>query len=134
MELKPEDLVISTYRAPHQSKSGWATDDPAGIVINHIPSGAMVKCDTERNPTRNKMIAMEMLETKVKDIMEARKGLPIPSNTPPMPAVNTPVLEEESFRTWLEREMPAGTVIGDPSWWADRILIQVKARIMQLLK
>lgn len=25
------------------------------------------------------------------------------------------------FKTWLAQEMPAGTVIGDPAWWAPRI-------------
>jgi hypothetical protein len=27
----------------------------------------------------------------------------------------------ESFERWLEREMPAGTVIGDPKWWANKL-------------
>jgi hypothetical protein len=27
----------------------------------------------------------------------------------------------ESFEQWLERNMPAGTVIGDPLWWAPKI-------------
>ena len=27
----------------------------------------------------------------------------------------------ESFEQWLSREMPAGTVIGDPLWWAPKI-------------
>ncbi|SPZ07622.1 Uncharacterised protein [Pseudomonas luteola] len=28
----------------------------------------------------------------------------------------------EEFAEWLKREMPAGTVISDPEWWAPRIL------------
>jgi hypothetical protein len=28
----------------------------------------------------------------------------------------------EDFAAWLAREMPPGTVIGDPAWWAPRIL------------
>jgi hypothetical protein len=28
----------------------------------------------------------------------------------------------EDFAAWLAREMPVGTVIGDPAWWAPRIL------------
>lgn len=27
----------------------------------------------------------------------------------------------EAFADWLRREMPAGTVIGNPDWWARRI-------------
>jgi len=37
-----------------------------------------------------------------------------------------PAIEPEerwypSFADWLEREMPKGTVIGDPLWWASKI-------------
>jgi len=28
----------------------------------------------------------------------------------------------QDFAAWLAREMPAGTVIGDPAWWAPKIL------------
>lgn len=30
--------------------------------------------------------------------------------------------QSEKFADWLAREMPAGTVIADPAWWAPRIL------------
>lgn len=33
----------------------------------------------------------------------------------------------DSFRTWLAAEMPAGTVIGNPAWWAERILKRIGA-------
>jgi hypothetical protein len=29
--------------------------------------------------------------------------------------------EVDAFSDWLAREMPGGTVIGDPRWWASRI-------------
>ncbi len=32
------------------------------------------------------------------------------------------------FAAWLAREMPAGTVISDPLWWAPRIARAVLAR------
>jgi len=35
----------------------------------------------------------------------------------------------ESFETWLAREMPAGTVIGDPAWWAPRILRKAQLQV-----
>jgi hypothetical protein len=35
--------------------------------------------------------------------------------------------EPEGFTAWLAREMPAGTVINDPAWWAPRILRAVAA-------
>lgn len=28
----------------------------------------------------------------------------------------------ETLKQWLRREMPAGTVIGDPAWWAPKII------------
>ncbi|MPS30539.1 MAG: hypothetical protein E2576_14505 [Alcaligenaceae bacterium] len=37
-------------------------------------------------------------------------------------AATVPPDEREAFVAWLAREMPAGTVIGDPAWWAPRIL------------
>jgi hypothetical protein len=39
--------------------------------------------------------------------------------------LSQPEPEEEEwysrFADWLEREMPEGTVIGDPLWWASKI-------------
>lgn len=32
------------------------------------------------------------------------------------------IMDDDNFIDWLSREMPAGTVIGDPKWWAKRIL------------
>ena len=34
---------------------------------------------------------------------------------------------EIEFIEWLKSEMPAGTVIGDPEWWASRIAYRVRA-------
>lgn len=33
----------------------------------------------------------------------------------------------EEFTRWLCSEMPAGTIIGDPAWWAPRIYEKAKA-------
>lgn len=35
--------------------------------------------------------------------------------------MNTTNGQSDGLRAFLRREMPAGTVIGDPDWWADRI-------------
>lgn len=35
--------------------------------------------------------------------------------------------DEREFTAWLVSEMPAGTIIGDPAWWAPRILRAVQA-------
>lgn len=34
------------------------------------------------------------------------------------------------FEEWLCKEMPPGTIIGDPSWWAPRIERQVRAALL----
>lgn len=38
---------------------------------------------------------------------------------------------DETFADWLATEMPAGTIIGDPAWWADRIARQYAVRSTQ---
>ena len=38
---------------------------------------------------------------------------------------------EAEFADWLAKEMPAGTVIGDPAWWANRIARQYSKRARQ---
>jgi hypothetical protein len=32
-----------------------------------------------------------------------------------------------TFTEWLKREIPAGTVIGDPEWWVRRIIAKIRA-------
>lgn len=41
---------------------------------------------------------------------------------PAASAVRVPEADLSVFSDWLSRNMPAGTVIGDPAWWAPRIL------------
>ena len=35
--------------------------------------------------------------------------------------MNTEIIREE-FTAWMRRELPANTIIGDPEWWARKIL------------
>lgn len=37
--------------------------------------------------------------------------------------------EAADFKAWLIRELPAGTEIGNPSWWADRIWKRAEAAL-----
>ena len=39
----------------------------------------------------------------------------------------------DNFEKWLCREMPAGTVIGNPSWWAPRIMKAAQAEAQQTI-
>ena len=38
--------------------------------------------------------------------------------------------ECEELAEWLRREMPAGTVIGNPDWWAKRIAARANAALL----
>jgi protein subunit release factor B len=68
MELKPEDLVLTTWSAG--KRGGWRTEPDTGISILHKPTGAHVMVDKERSQHANKAIAMRMLEQKVSSILE----------------------------------------------------------------
>ena len=44
------------------------------------------------------------------------------------PAASEGEAVDSTFAEWLASEMPAGTVIGDPMWWANRIARQYQVR------
>lgn len=48
----------------------------------------------------------------------ARWGRPAPA---PAGEAGELVADHAAFAAWLAREMPPGTIIGDPHWWAPRI-------------
>ncbi len=52
------------------------------------------------------------------ELAEEIRGLAVPQE---------PALAPKSFADWMLREMPAGTVIGDPNWWARRIIKAVES-------
>ncbi|CAD1792756.1 hypothetical protein QSH46_013295 [Xanthomonas arboricola pv. juglandis] len=61
---------------------------------------------------------------KIRRKQEAKNALnfdtPLPGQaTAPQPAAATGV--PELFVQWLEREMPPGTIIGKPAWWAPKL-------------
>ena len=39
-----------------------------------------------------------------------------------------PVADGDTFAEWLATEMPSGTIIGNPAWWANRIARQYRVR------
>lgn len=62
MEIKPEDIVVSTFR----TGSAWFPRDN-GVSITHIPTGIVVSSDTERSQHANKAKALDKLEYIFKD-------------------------------------------------------------------
>ena len=53
----------------------------------------------------------------------------------PMSVYKEPVTEREALKLALEaylcREMPAGTIIGDPKWWVPKIAAAIKEALAQ---
>lgn len=103
MALKPEEIIIREWHS--QPRSGWSMAPIVGVRIIHIPTGAIVQVDTERSVHKNKAIAMQLLAQKVEAIM-ASKGLPILTQTPPVPILTTPV----NMSNWSAAAVNADTV------------------------
>lgn len=63
MNLKPQDLEISTY-PPHKTKTGGQHVGltHSGVLVVHVPTGLGVVSVSERSQYRNRERAMIMLE------------------------------------------------------------------------
>lgn len=61
------------------------------------------------------------------------RGCPTPGACSCVEAAQEPPAEGEvaDFASWLAQEMPAGTVISDPLWWAPRIAARAAALLQQ---
>lgn len=64
MNLKPEDLAISTY-PPYKTGGQHVGLTHSGVLIVHISTGLGVVSVTERSQYRNKERALTMLEILV---------------------------------------------------------------------
>lgn len=64
--IKPEDIIISTFRSVHQGKRNIGSlDEDIGVSVYHKPSDIGVSCDKYGSVHKNRAECMIMLEEEL---------------------------------------------------------------------
>lgn len=67
------DIETDTMRSGGPGGQGVQTTDSA-VRVRHIPSGIMVKCQSQRSQIQNKRTALEILAAKLRELEEEKRS------------------------------------------------------------
>ena len=71
MDIKTNELKIDSYSSTQ--RSGFAINHIDGIKITHIPTGIEAISEDERSQHKNRMVAIALLKTKLRDHKDNNK-------------------------------------------------------------